>query len=55
MTPDEQKVIDAALNLFQGSAAFLLPIPNTTPPLYIVCGEREQILELLRLNMQPYE
>jgi len=29
------------------SAAFVVPIPNTTPSLVVAAGEREQILELL--------
>jgi hypothetical protein len=46
---DEQKaVIDAVLNLFGASstADFMLPIPNTTPTVYIAAGEPGQIRAL---------
>ncbi len=41
----EKAVITAVLNLFgeTGSAAFSLPIPGTTPPLYIVVSENREI------------
>jgi hypothetical protein len=46
-----QRVItDAALDLFAetGSAAFLLPIPNTTPQLYVAVGEAQEIVGLAK-------
>lgn len=38
-----------ALDLFHGTGAhaFVLPVPNTNPPLFIACGEKEQINNLL--------
>lgn len=44
----QQTVIAAALNIFgeTATAAFFLPIPNTTPPLFVAAGEREQIAAL---------
>lgn len=46
-----EEVVKAALNLFgdSASAAFLIPVPNTTPPLFIAGGEREQIAKLVAL------
>ena len=46
----EQAVVKAALDLFAhtSSAAFMFPIQNTTPPLFIAVGERDQIKELIR-------
>jgi hypothetical protein len=46
-----QRVItDAALDLFAetGSAAFLLPIPGTTPPLYVAVGTAQDIVGLAK-------
>ena len=41
----EKLVIAAVLNLFEETraAAFSLPIPNTTPPLFIVVSESREI------------
>jgi NAD(P)H-nitrite reductase large subunit len=44
-----QRVItDAALDLFEhtGSSAFMLPIPGTTPPLYVAVGTAQDIVGL---------
>ena len=40
---------DAAVRYFEvtGSQLFAIPIPNTTPQLFVVAGERESIVELL--------
>lgn len=45
----QRQVVDAALALFGAtrSAAFVLPILNTTPPLYLACGEADQIRDML--------
>lgn len=39
----------AALRYFEvtGTRFFIIPIPNTTPPLFVAAGERESIVELL--------
>lgn len=50
MTDLETAAIKAALNVFENSAAFLLPIPNTNPPLYLACGEAGDIAALLESN-----
>lgn len=51
MTHDEatRRAIESCLDLFNGSGAhaFILPVPNTRPTLFIVCGEKEQIENLL--------
>jgi hypothetical protein len=46
----EQALIDAALAVAaeQGCAAGLLPIPGTTPQLYVCFGEVEQLLRMLQ-------
>jgi hypothetical protein len=43
----ERDVREAVLNLFGASGAdnFIIPIPGTTPPLYIAAGEAERICE----------
>lgn len=45
---EQQAVIDAVLNLFGASstADFMLPIPNTTPTVYIAAGEPGKIRAL---------
>lgn len=47
-TPQEQALIAAALNLAGAtkSAAALLPIPNTSPQLYVAYGAAEKLREL---------
>ena len=39
----------AALRYFEvtGTQLFVIPIPNTTPPLFLAAGERESVIELL--------
>jgi hypothetical protein len=51
-TPNElerKALTDAALNLFGASStqSFLLPIPGTSPTLYVVAGEPSEIRALL--------
>lgn len=45
----EQKVIAAVLDLFgeTGRDAFAVPIPNTTPPMFIAAGEAGVIRHLI--------
>lgn len=45
----EQQLIQAALdwNLEAGSDAFAIPVPNTSPPLYVAFGTAENILALV--------
>ena len=45
----EQAVVKAALDLFgeTSSAAFKVPVPNTAPPLFVLCGEEQQLASLL--------
>jgi hypothetical protein len=44
-----QAVVTAALNFFQHThtTAFLIPVPGTTPKVYVAAGEAEEIRELL--------
>lgn len=46
---EQKAVIDAVLNLFGASstAALMLPIPNTKPPLFIVAGETRHISAMI--------
>lgn len=46
---EEKAVIDAVLNLFGVSRtdSFLIPIPGTTPIVYIAAGEKKQVMDLL--------
>jgi len=39
----------AALRYFEvtGTRLFTIPVPNTTPQLFVAAGERESIVELL--------
>lgn len=48
----EKKVLDAVLNLAEVTCAhgFCLPIPNTTPQLYVVMDEAEGIESLIRMT-----
>ena len=48
----EQVIVAASLELFgyTKSAAFLLPISTTSPPLYIVAGEAAQIVSMLTIS-----
>jgi hypothetical protein len=52
--PERKAVIDAVLNLFGASKteSFLLPIPDTSPQLWIAAGEMEEIRSLVELS-QP--
>jgi hypothetical protein len=45
----ESRMTVAALRYFEvtGTRLFIIPIPNTTPPLFVAAGERESIVELL--------
>lgn len=45
----ERALIDAALGLTQhtGADALVVPVPNTSPPVYIAVGEPGQISSLL--------
>lgn len=56
--PDSSQVIKAALEHFQaagGIAAYVIPIPNTTPTLYVACGEASQILAMLeQIQSSPH-
>lgn len=49
MTDLEAAVVKAALNLFDdaNSAAFIIPIPNTSPPLFVAAGEAAAIVALV--------
>jgi hypothetical protein len=42
--------VDAVLELFDytGTSAFSLPIPGTSPPLYVAAGEAETIALLVK-------
>lgn len=44
----QSALINAALDLAgaTGSQAFVVPVPNTTPPLYVCMGESSEILSL---------
>lgn len=48
----ERVLKESALDLFQqtGSAAYMLPIPGTTPQLYVAVGEREQVEQLAKMK-----
>ncbi|HEF4835492.1 TPA: hypothetical protein SAO52_000169 [Burkholderia vietnamiensis] len=50
LTADERDVIDSALLLAEtsGSHAFVLPVPNTTPALYVALGEAEQLEKIVK-------
>lgn len=50
----EKAVIDAALNLSAVTLAhgFCLPVPNTTPTLYVALGEADEAQKLIRLSAQ---
>jgi len=45
----ESRMAVAALRYFEvtGTRLFTIPIPNTTPQLFVAAGERESIVELL--------
>ena len=53
----EKKVKEAALILFEmtGASGFVLPIPNTTPPLFLAVGEKQSIASMLNLKSWEYE
>ena len=46
---EQAAVVKAALDLFvaTATAAFKIPVPNTTPQVFVMCGEPEQLLALL--------
>ncbi len=53
----ERAVIQAALNLYAetGAASFRLPIPGTTPKLYVCSGEAENVESLMRWEISDNE
>lgn len=48
----ERRLIDAALDLAEATntMALCIPVPGTTPPLFVALGEREHIRMFLDLK-----
>ena len=46
----QKRIVDAVLELFEytDTSAFSLPIPGTSPPLYVAAGEAETIALLVK-------